>query len=181
MKTFLFLHSFRSRYLSHARSLCAFLPHSSSLISHSLFLSLNCLPPPDFSSSSLRFLPPIPPSPSSLLFLPPLPPSPSSLPFLPPLPPSSSSLLFLPPLTPSSYSLLFLPPLPPFSSSLSFLPGNIQVWDCRNPDKPELHSQCHHGPIFSINWHPEERDRLATAGRDKFIKGRSASFSKPNE
>lgn len=48
--------------------------------------------------------------------------------------------------------------------------GNVQVWDLRRPDKVEKHFLAHTGPVFSLTWHLEERNWLATAGRDKTIK-----------
>ena len=38
------------------------------------------------------------------------------------------------------------------------------------PDKVEKQFTAHSGPVFSIDWHPEDRNWFATAGRDKTIK-----------
>ena len=46
----------------------------------------------------------------------------------------------------------------------------FQFWDYRRPDKVEKQFTAHGGPVFSIDWHPEERNWFATAGRDKMIK-----------
>ncbi|KAJ8314741.1 hypothetical protein KUTeg_006891 [Tegillarca granosa] len=48
--------------------------------------------------------------------------------------------------------------------------GNIQIWDLRRPDRFEKQFTAHSGPVFCIDWHPEERHWFATAGRDKIIK-----------
>ncbi|ESP01778.1 hypothetical protein LOTGIDRAFT_139155, partial [Lottia gigantea] len=48
--------------------------------------------------------------------------------------------------------------------------GNIQLWDMRMYDRCIKQFPAHTGPTFSIDWHPEERDWIATAGRDKMIK-----------
>jgi len=48
--------------------------------------------------------------------------------------------------------------------------GNVQIWDMRNPHRCERHVTAHNGPTFSIDWHPDDRNWIASAGRDKFIK-----------
>ena len=48
--------------------------------------------------------------------------------------------------------------------------GNVQTWDLRRHDKVERQFTAHNGPVFSCDWHPEEKQWLATAGRDKSIK-----------
>lgn len=49
--------------------------------------------------------------------------------------------------------------------------GNVQIWDTRRPDRVERQiTLAHNGPVFTCDWHPEERRWLATAGRDKTIK-----------
>ncbi|XP_078375703.1 GATOR2 complex protein WDR24-like [Oculina patagonica] len=48
--------------------------------------------------------------------------------------------------------------------------GNIQLWDSRQPTFPINQFMGHNGPTFAINWHPEERNWVASAGRDKMIK-----------
>ena len=40
----------------------------------------------------------------------------------------------------------------------------------RWPEKVEKQFTAHGGPVFSIDWHPEDRNWFATAGRDKTIK-----------
>ncbi|OWF39356.1 WD repeat-containing protein 24 [Mizuhopecten yessoensis] len=48
--------------------------------------------------------------------------------------------------------------------------GNIQIWDMRQPDRVQKQITAHSGPVFSIDWHPEDRNWIGTAGRDKSIK-----------
>ncbi|KAL3832670.1 hypothetical protein ACJMK2_024292 [Sinanodonta woodiana] len=48
--------------------------------------------------------------------------------------------------------------------------GNVLIWDMRKPDRVERQFTAHNGPVFTLDWHPEDRTRLATAGRDKMIK-----------
>ena len=49
--------------------------------------------------------------------------------------------------------------------------GCVQLWDLRKTEKPEKQFTAHSGPVFTCDWHPENRNILATAGRDKTIKG----------
>jgi WD40 repeat protein len=48
--------------------------------------------------------------------------------------------------------------------------GTTQIWDLRKTDRPEKQFTAHSGPVFSVDWHPDNRSWLATAGRDKTIK-----------
>lgn len=48
--------------------------------------------------------------------------------------------------------------------------GNVQLWDLRRSDKCERQFTAHSGPVFTCDWHPEEKRFLATGGRDKAIK-----------
>ncbi|KAG1698554.1 GATOR complex protein WDR24 [Nymphon striatum] len=48
--------------------------------------------------------------------------------------------------------------------------GNVQLWDWRRTDRCERQFTAHSGPVFACDWHPEEKNCLATAGRDKTIK-----------
>lgn len=48
--------------------------------------------------------------------------------------------------------------------------GNVQLWDLRKIDQPERQFTAHSGPVFSCDWHPDDRKLLATGGRDKTIK-----------
>ncbi|XP_013785555.1 GATOR complex protein WDR24-like isoform X1 [Limulus polyphemus] len=48
--------------------------------------------------------------------------------------------------------------------------GNVQIWDMRRTDRYEKQFTAHTGPVFTCDWHPEERRWLATGGRDKTIK-----------
>lgn len=40
----------------------------------------------------------------------------------------------------------------------------------RRPDRVEKQFTAHGGPIFALDWHPEVKTWIATAGRDKTIK-----------
>ena len=46
----------------------------------------------------------------------------------------------------------------------------MQLWDMRRPDRVEKQFTAHGGPIFALDWHPEVKTWIATAGRDKTIK-----------
>ncbi|XP_022079765.1 GATOR complex protein WDR24-like [Acanthaster planci] len=48
--------------------------------------------------------------------------------------------------------------------------GGIQTWDFRRSDKYLLNNVAHIGPAFALDWHPEDRNAIATCGRDKLIK-----------
>ncbi|XP_072042211.1 LOW QUALITY PROTEIN: GATOR2 complex protein WDR24-like [Amphiura filiformis] len=48
--------------------------------------------------------------------------------------------------------------------------GNIQLWDYRRKDKFLHQFMAHNGPAFGLDWHPEEKQWLATCGRDRIIK-----------
>ena len=48
--------------------------------------------------------------------------------------------------------------------------GSIQLWDVRRPDRYEKKLSAHTDHIFAVDWHPESRYTLASAGRDKQIK-----------
>ncbi|XP_033639290.1 GATOR complex protein WDR24-like isoform X1 [Asterias rubens] len=48
--------------------------------------------------------------------------------------------------------------------------GNLQMWDFRWSDKVLLDYMAHNGPAFSLDWHPEDRNLIATCGRDRLIK-----------
>jgi len=43
----------------------------------------------------------------------------------------------------------------------------------RRPDRIEKQITAHSGPVFSIDWHPEDKNWIGTAGRDKTIKVQS--------
>lgn len=47
---------------------------------------------------------------------------------------------------------------------------HFQLWDSRQPNYPINSFMGHNGPTFAIDWHPEERNWVASAGRDKMIK-----------
>ena len=49
--------------------------------------------------------------------------------------------------------------------------GKVQLWDTRRPgDRCEKQWPAHNNHVFACDWHPELRNVLATAGRDKTIK-----------
>ncbi|KAK7484912.1 hypothetical protein BaRGS_00023832 [Batillaria attramentaria] len=57
-----------------------------------------------------------------------------------------------------------------FSFAAAYDSGTVQMWDMRRPDKSERQFTAHNEPVFSLDWHPEDKNWLATAGRDKMIK-----------
>jgi len=48
--------------------------------------------------------------------------------------------------------------------------GKVQLWDIRRADRCEKQWPAHNNHVFACDWHPEVRNLLATAGRDKTIK-----------
>ena len=46
----------------------------------------------------------------------------------------------------------------------------VQMFDVRAPKTSLLQLQAHQGPVYCLEWHPEERGVLATGGRDRVIK-----------
>ena len=46
----------------------------------------------------------------------------------------------------------------------------LKLWDTRVPNSPLNHYMGHNGPTFAIDWHPEEKTWVASAGRDKMVK-----------
>ncbi|XP_071480609.1 GATOR2 complex protein WDR24-like [Diadema antillarum] len=48
--------------------------------------------------------------------------------------------------------------------------GHIQFWDYRRTDRVLLDFPVHNGPAFNLDWHPTEKQWIATCGRDKVIK-----------
>ncbi|XP_032814997.2 GATOR2 complex protein WDR24 isoform X2 [Petromyzon marinus] len=57
-----------------------------------------------------------------------------------------------------------------FSFAATFENGNVQLWDIRRSDRAERMFTAHNGPVFTCDWHPDERGWLATGGRDKLVK-----------
>ncbi|KAK7109667.1 GATOR2 complex protein WDR24-like isoform X2 [Littorina saxatilis] len=57
-----------------------------------------------------------------------------------------------------------------FSFAAAYENGIVQIWDMRRPDRCEKHFTAHNEPVFALDWHPEDKHWLATAGRDKMIK-----------
>ena len=56
--------------------------------------------------------------------------------------------------------------------------GMVQLFDVRSNKTDVLRTQAHQGPVYAVEWHPEEASVLATGGRDRAIKvwDLSASF-----
>ncbi|XP_046545401.1 GATOR complex protein WDR24-like, partial [Haliotis rubra] len=57
-----------------------------------------------------------------------------------------------------------------FTFGATYDNGNVQIWDMRRPDRYESVFTAHSGPVFSHDWHPEDKNWMATAGRDKLIR-----------
>lgn len=73
--------------------------------------------------------------------------------------------------TESIRDVQFCPPsLGYFNFAAASEGGIVQIWDMRRPDRWEKHFAAHNEPVFAIDWHPEEKNWLMTAGRDKLIK-----------
>lgn len=51
----------------------------------------------------------------------------------------------------------------------------LKLWDTRMPSSPPNQYMGHNGPTFAIDWHPEEKTWVASAGRDKMVKVMSTS------
>ncbi|CAH1788742.1 unnamed protein product, partial [Owenia fusiformis] len=66
-----------------------------------------------------------------------------------------------------------------FQFAAAFENGNVQIWDLRKLDKWERQFTAHSGPIFSLDWHPDDKNILASAGRDKTIKIWDMQLLKP--
>ncbi len=47
--------------------------------------------------------------------------------------------------------------------------GTIQIWDIRKHSAYERKIMGHQGPVFCIDWHPDDRNLFASGGRDRFI------------
>ncbi|PVD30506.1 hypothetical protein C0Q70_09773 [Pomacea canaliculata] len=73
--------------------------------------------------------------------------------------------------TESVRDIQFSPPnLGYFTFAAAYENGIVQIWDMRRPDRCEKQFTAHNEPVFSLDWHPEDKSWLATAGRDKMIK-----------
>lgn len=57
--------------------------------------------------------------------------------------------------------------------------GYVQLYDIRKKDKFEQCFPAHNGPILACDWHPDQADVVATAGRDMSIKVWSLSSQAP--
>lgn len=64
-----------------------------------------------------------------------------------------------------------------YQIAAAFDNGCFQLWDRRNPSKPEKIIPSHNGPIFSVDYHAKEH-WIATAGRDKFVFNLIVIFNK---
>ena len=60
-------------------------------------------------------------------------------------------------------------PLNPVQFAVALETGNVQIWDIRQPTTSVHKVQAHQGPAYTVDWHPSQRNRLATGGRDKNI------------
>ena len=45
-----------------------------------------------------------------------------------------------------------------------------QIWDYRNPSMYVKSFIAHKNSVYTLEWHPEESNKLATGGRDKAVK-----------
>ncbi|XP_013392028.1 GATOR complex protein WDR24 [Lingula anatina] len=57
-----------------------------------------------------------------------------------------------------------------FQFAAAYENGNLQLWDLRRPDKWEKMFTAHSGPAFTLDWHPDDKNWIASAGRDRSIK-----------
>ncbi|XP_039248704.2 GATOR2 complex protein WDR24-like [Styela clava] len=59
-----------------------------------------------------------------------------------------------------------------FQFAASFDNGSVQVWDYRNTSSCLMQFIAHKGSVYSIDWHPDAKDkqRIATGGRDNKVK-----------
>ncbi|GAU97749.1 hypothetical protein RvY_08990-2 [Ramazzottius varieornatus] len=48
--------------------------------------------------------------------------------------------------------------------------GNVKIFDMRKADTSERELTCHTGPVFQCDFHPSDRNLLATCGRGRCIK-----------
>ena len=48
--------------------------------------------------------------------------------------------------------------------------GVVQLWDIRRGEKPFEKIVAHNGLVLAVDWHPDDRNKLASGGRDKTIK-----------
>ena len=46
----------------------------------------------------------------------------------------------------------------------------FQIWDYRHPNTCLVEFPAHSGPVFALDFHPEDKFLLASGGRDKLIK-----------
>eukprot|EP01113_Clastostelium_recurvatum_P037956 TRINITY_DN5607_c0_g1_i1.p1 TRINITY_DN5607_c0_g1~~TRINITY_DN5607_c0_g1_i1.p1 ORF type:complete len:829 (-),score=148.05 TRINITY_DN5607_c0_g1_i1:31-2517(-) len=63
----------------------------------------------------------------------------------------------------------FSPRYPNFFAA-AFDNGTVQTWDLRRPDKCLQKIMAHQGLVLAIDWHPVDKDRLASSGRDRMVK-----------
>ncbi|EGC35117.1 hypothetical protein DICPUDRAFT_55360 [Dictyostelium purpureum] len=61
----------------------------------------------------------------------------------------------------------------PFQSNqfaAAFDNGTVQLWDIRKPTTPAEKITSHQGLVLTIDWHPEEKNIIASGGRDRAIR-----------
>eukprot|EP01135_Chromosphaera_perkinsii_P004618 Nk52_evm11s292 gene=Nk52_evmTU11s292 len=61
-------------------------------------------------------------------------------------------------------------PLDQFQFAAAFENGSVQIYDTRKGGACLTKLTSHHGPAFSVDWHPDSKNLIATGGRDKMIK-----------
>eukprot|EP01102_Stenamoeba_stenopodia_P018933 TRINITY_DN7028_c0_g1_i1.p1 TRINITY_DN7028_c0_g1~~TRINITY_DN7028_c0_g1_i1.p1 ORF type:complete len:798 (-),score=135.63 TRINITY_DN7028_c0_g1_i1:38-2431(-) len=52
----------------------------------------------------------------------------------------------------------------------AFENGTVQIWDIRKQNACERKITAHQGLVFTVDWHPEDRNMIASGGRDRMIK-----------
>jgi len=56
------------------------------------------------------------------------------------------------------------------SFSVSYDTGEFLVWDRRRPDKPQICVTAHQKICNAMDWHPSQRNKIATGGLDRTVK-----------
>ncbi|KYR02676.1 WD40 repeat-containing protein [Tieghemostelium lacteum] len=70
----------------------------------------------------------------------------------------------------------------PYSSNqfaAAFDNGTVQLWDIRKNTNCVEKITAHQGLVLTLDWHPDERNMIASGGRDRFI--RVWDFNSPNQ
>ncbi|CAK8672704.1 unnamed protein product [Clavelina lepadiformis] len=70
-----------------------------------------------------------------------------------------------------------------FQFAASFDNGNVQIWDYRRSNICISQFIAHKGSVYTLEWHPdpEEKNTLATGGRDSMVKVWDVLSSRPKE